>query len=330
MRHLTITTFGSFLGISGNRLIVKESDGRSWETTLSRLRTIRVAKTGVSLSSNLIIACAARGIRLYFVDWRGIGVAAVSGLHQHAVVKVRKAQFNSIETNFASDLAREFIVTKLRNQRAVMLYFNKYLSKTNDQASLQLSYGAELMQLQIDALKGCSLSENWRETIMGREGLAASIYWKALTGSCLLPETFLQREGRGATELTNVCLNYGYAILQSYCWSALDNAGLELYAGFLHTDRPGKPSLVLDFMEEYRDWVVDRNVIKLRQQINKASGFSSELRSELSRLIGDCLIGEIYYRGKRIKLENLMQRQAYRLAGAFTGQKTYRGIRFKW
>lgn len=330
MRHLTITSFGTFLGVSGNRLVVTEADGSTWETVLSRLRTIRIAKKGISLSSNLILACAARGIRLYFVDWQGIGVAAISGLHQHAVVRVRRAQFERLNTQFAINVSKEIILSKIKNQRAVLLYFNKYLAKSNPNLSKELVLGSERLQQQVDLLRNDWQRDLWREGLMGREGYAAAIYWEALIKANLLPESFLQREGRGSQELTNICLNYGYAILQSYCWSALDNAGLELYAGFLHVERPGKPSLVLDFMEEYRSWVVDRNIIKLRQQISKAKCFNGDLKMGVSKLISECLSKDVFYKGKRIKLENLIQRQAYRLAGSLIGEKSYKGVRFKW
>ncbi len=69
MRHLTISEFGNFLGISGAKLVVKDKEGKIWQTPLSRLRTIRVEKKGVSLSSDLIYECAIRGIRLFFTDW---------------------------------------------------------------------------------------------------------------------------------------------------------------------------------------------------------------------------------------------------------------------
>ena len=330
MRHLTIVNFGTFLGVNGNRLIVKEADGRTWETLLSRLRTIRVAKKGISVSSNLVITCASRGIRLYFVDWQGIAVAAVSGLHNHAVVNVRKAQFKNLQTAIAFDISKEIVRSKIKNQRAVLLYYNKYLSKTDNNLSLQLTSAADKLTRHIDSLKGIGLSSLWRETLMGVEGAAAATYWESLVNAKLLPAGFVKREGRGSKELTNICFNYGYAILQSYCWSALDNAGFELYAGFLHADRPGKPSLVLDFMEEYRAWVVDRNIIKIRNKIAKAKSFDLNLKSTITEMIGECLSGAIVYKRKRIKLENLMQRQAYRLAGSLIGEKSYKGIRFKW
>ena len=99
MRYLTVSSFGTALGLSGERLVVHEADGRTWETALSRLRTIRIEKKGISISTNLMLACAARGIRMFIVDWRGVGVVALSGLHQHAVVNIREAQFQAIHSS---------------------------------------------------------------------------------------------------------------------------------------------------------------------------------------------------------------------------------------
>jgi len=56
----------------------------------------------------------------------------------------------------------------------------------------------------------------------------------------------------------NSALNYGYGILYGQVWGAVMNAGFEPFAGFLHLDRPGKPSLVLDLIEEFRQPIVDR------------------------------------------------------------------------
>ena len=72
---------------------------------------------------------------------------------------------------------------------------------------------------------------------------------------------FETREHRGAPDAVNSALNYGYGILYTQVWGAIMNAGLEPFAGFLHVDRPGKPSLVLDLIEEFRQPIVDRAVI---------------------------------------------------------------------
>lgn len=70
-----------------------------------------------------MLACAARGIRMFIVDWRGVGVVALSGLHQHAVVNIREAQFQAIHSSQGRIIAAEMIVAKIRNQRTVLLYF---------------------------------------------------------------------------------------------------------------------------------------------------------------------------------------------------------------
>lgn len=333
MRHLTVASFGAALGVSGSRLVVTEN-GQSWETALSRLRTIRVEKKGVSVSSNLVLECAARGIRLYFVDWRGVGIAAVSGLHQHAVASVREAQFDCVRSATALPLAREVIFTKIRNQRAVLLYFGKYSAKVAPDVSIRLRKAAQELEAAADSLEREVKAEakDWRNTLMGIEGSAATLYWQALRETGFLPPSFCQREGRGSVEIGNAALNYGYAVLQSYVWSALDNAGLELYAGLLHAKRPGKPSLVLDFMEEYRAWVVDRNVIKLRRRLEAAQekGLTPELKSMIVDAVDETMATPILWHKKSVRLENVLQRQAYRLAGAMVEGKNYRGIRFRW
>lgn len=329
MRHLTICEFGRFLGVTSERLVVRNSDGTQWETPLSRLRTIRIAKTGISLSSDLIQACACRGIRLFFTDWRNVGVAAVSGLNQHSVVALRQAQFDCVRSDRAKLLSEEIIRTKVRNQRAVILYFSKYLSKANPESADVLRTAAEALLVQSNMI-GQPTKRDWRETLLGTEGMSANIYWGALAESGLLPESFQGRSGRGATEIVNAALNYGYSILMSYVWAALDNAGLELYAGIFHKNRIGRASLVTDFMEEYRAWVVDRNIIKLRSLLSRKSHLDTEVKKAISSAIDETMTGLIAWRGKKIRLENVLQRQVYRFAGAIMEEKRYTGLRFKW
>lgn len=331
MRHITISQFGQTLGVTGNRLVITDKNGKRWETALSRLRSIRIEKKGVSLSTNLILACALRGIRIFVLDWRHVAVAAVSGCNQHAVVALRQSQFECIKSDAAKSLAIEFIYSKLRNQRAVLLYFSKYLTKTSTKRSLSLKIASQAI---LDIAEHLWIKDtpkaDWRVTLMGQEGRAAVIYWKALIEANLLPDSFISRQGRGATEITNAALNYGYSILQSYVWSALDNAGFELYAGFLHKPHIGRASLVMDFMEEYRAWIVDRNIIKLRMHLTGQEELNRTLKSKISTCIDETMAGSIQYRGKNVRLENILQRQAYRLGGAVVGECLYHGLRFKW
>lgn len=334
MRHLTISEYGTFMGVTGERLVVSESDGSTWETPLSRLRSIRIEKPGMSLSGSLIMACAVRGIRLYFVDWKGVSSAVVHGTQYQSLAKLREAQFSCVRSRKAISIALEIIQSKIRNQRAVLLYFSKYLTKTNRPYSDGLRQTADILkghlqQLEIDNIEKYP-NIPWRETIMGIEGSAAHAYWQALINSELLPISFQSRQGRGATEIVNSALNYGYAILNSYIWSALDNAGFEVFVGFLHTPRPGRASLVLDVMEEYRAWVVDRNIIKLRHMLDGSTSLDKKIKQSISDAIDSTMESRVLWKGKNLRLDNIIQRQAYRLAGAVCDDKSYRGMRFKW
>jgi CRISPR-associated protein Cas1 len=326
MRHLTVTEFGQFLGMSGARLQVQQDGQIINEYPLSRLRTISIAKKGVSFSSNLLLACAERGIRLFLLDWRGVSVASLSGNHQHAVVRVRQEQFRYLEQPQARSLAAEMLHGKVRNQRAVLSYFNKSLKRPELDATSK-----QLAQHAIKLKNGNWLRhEQWREELMGLEGSAANLYWKSMQNCNLLPASFIRRHGRGANDIANQALNFGYTLLSSYVWHALSNAGLEIYAGILHVQRPGKPALVLDIMEEYRAWVVDRNVIKLREKMSETSELTPAIKKQLGFAIHKTFATRYPYKKSKMRLESILQRQCYRLAGVFVEQKKYIAYRFKW
>ena len=153
MRHLTVTEYGQFLGCSGNRLVIKSNTEVILETPLSRLRTISIAKEGVSFSSNLVMACANRGIRLFILDWRGIAVAALSGCHQHAIADLRRNQFEFLKQSRSRTTAAGMIYGKLRNQRAVLLYFNKYQRAQKMDGAYALGDAAEVIAKQAGEIK---------------------------------------------------------------------------------------------------------------------------------------------------------------------------------
>jgi CRISPR-associated protein Cas1 len=174
--------------------------------------------------------------------------------------------------------------------------------------------------------EGRAMIDDWREKIMGIEGQSAKLYWGAVKQ--VLPESYSWpgREGRGATDPVNCALNYGYGILYGAVERALVLAGLDPYAGFAHVDRPGKPSLTLDFIEEYRAPVVDRTVfglvnkgVKLEQDERRR--FTKETARMLAEKIHDRLESGEPYEGKRHPLRAIIQSQARHLATFFRGDR---------
>lgn len=327
MKHLTIRERGRFLGVTGSRLVIQDKDIIVAEITLNRLKTITIAKDGVTLSSNLLMACAERGIQVFFVDFRGMHLSSLQGFH-HRVAKLRAHQFDCLKQPMIANIAEQMIIGKLRNQRAVLLYF----AKGNDSCKNSLRTSAEQIKGIIEEIKTYQWAGRsaWRNELLGYEGSGARIYWHSLKEVGLLTSTFLGRSGRNADDIMNKLLNYGYAILSSWIWQAISNAGLEPFAGVLHTQRAGKPSLVLDMMEEFRAWCVDRTVVKMRGDAEGKSDLTPALKKRLIDELHTIYQKHYPYHGRKLRLESIIQRQAYRIAGVFAEQKRYKSYVFKW
>ena len=271
MKHLVVIDYGAFLGLDSHRLAVREGDNVR-HYPLNRLCTISIAKRGIGLSSDLVEALSARGVKLFFLDFRGVPHSAIVGQSQHGVVAVRMAQMTFCQ-NDTLPLAKKIVAAKIKNQRAVLNHLGKY----HQHPSLQFAAG-ELLR---NAAKSQQAKNS--DVLLGFEGASANAYFQSLREARLFSSSFRKREGRGSREINNAMLNLGYAVLSSYILNAVINAGLEPYLGIMHTTRPGRMALVLDIMEEYRAWVVDRAVIKLRAQ--------SEGKKELNLDLKKALIG---------------------------------------
>ncbi len=177
--------------------------------------------------------------------------------------------------------------------------------------------------------------DDLRLAILSVEGRAGRIYWEAMREILPAELGFAGREHQGARDLTNSLLNYGSGILYSQVWGAATLAGLDPFAGFLHVDRPGKPSLVLDLVEEFRQMVVDRTVFGLLtkgvtyKQTDEGM-LADEARREFARRILDRLDAPAPYEGKRERLRTVIQRQARHLACFFRNERDYAGFVGTW
>ena len=318
MKHLVINDYGAFLGLDSHRLAVKQ-DGEIRHYPLNRLCTLSIAKRGVSISSDLIEALSSRGIKLFFLDFRGVAHSAIIGQSQHGVVAARMAQMAFCQKD-TLPLAKQIVIAKIKNQRAVLNYLGKYHQHPTLQSAAE--------NLLLNSNKAKQVKDT--ETLLGFEGASANAYFQGLREAALFSSSFSRREGRGSQEINNAMLNLGYAVLSSYILNAIVNAGLEPYLGIMHVTRPGKMALVLDIMEEYRAWVVDRVVIKLRAQSEGKQFLDANLKKALIGEIQQTCAKKYVYRRKKHKLEHIMQRQIYRLCGHFYGENRYKPYLFKW
>jgi len=288
MDTLTITDYGVFLGKHSERLVVKKGKETVSEHPLMDLEQVTIATKGVSLSTDLIFECTQRGIVINLLLFSGQPYAQIVSPALTATVRTRREQLLAYYDERGVEVARRFAAGKVRNQINTVKYFAKYRKARAPKKYAELMKrvrGMEELLKEIgdgrwsmadgpdhrttrppdhqkENAHPSSPMDQARSTLLNLEGRAAALYWECVQR--LLPEgRFAKREHRGAEDDVNALLNYGYGILYSQVWSALTLAGLEPFAGFLHVDRPGKPSLVLDFMEEFRQPAVDRVAIAL-------------------------------------------------------------------
>ena len=108
-----------------------------------------------------------------------------------------------------------------------------------------------------------------KEQLRGYEGEAASIYFSVFDELILQQKkdfSFHGRSKRPPMDNVNAMLSFVYTLLTNQITSALESVGLDPCVGYLHTERPGRASLALDLIEEFRAVYADRFVLSL---INK-------------------------------------------------------------
>ena len=319
--ELIVEGRGTFVSKHQGRLRVSREQKIVTEVPLIHLERVILVDNSIALSSDVVRVCAEEGIPIYFMSSRGQAIASLYSAGLTGTVLTRRAQLLSYENERGVLAAKAMIAGKLENQANLLRYIAKYRKETDPTVYEELTLVTlemrdamhELTQLNAHRI------EDIREQVMSVEGRAAQKYWTAIGRIIPSDLNWPGRETRGATDAFNSVLNYGYGILYSQVEQALVLAGLDPYGGFLHADRPGKPSLVLDLVEEFRQTVVDRTVIGL---VNKRfvieqdedARLKEDTRKKLAEKIKERLESAEMYEKKRQTIRFILQNQARHLA----------------
>lgn len=211
-------------------------------------------------SPALLGACAARNIGFCFLSPQGKFLARVCGA-SHGNVLLRKEQYRmSDDTESSLTIARYFITGKIYNTRVVLMRMVR---------DHPLSVDGNQFQETIDFLKSIIRDIPKAvdaDTLRGIEGAAAHAYFSIFDEMILANKktfTMKERNKRPPLDPMNALLSFAYTLLAHDCASALEAVGLDSYVGFLHRERPGRESLALDLMEEFRSIYADRFAISL-------------------------------------------------------------------
>jgi len=336
LSQLMISGYGLKLGKKRERLLVKKENKVIYEFPFFRLSEVTITSRGISVTSDLIIELCKRGIQLNFLEGNGKPFALVTSPALTATVKSRREQFEALKDKRGFILAKKIVEAKLANQRGLLLYFGKYVKKkdlTTYEEINKIAKALAVLRKNVKKLTGTNIEEK-RAEFLGIEGAASKLYWEGVKKIVSKKVEFFGRVHRGAIDTLNSMLNYGYGILYSVVWGAILVAGLEPFAGFLHVDRPGKPSLVLDLIEEFRQPIVDKVVISCIN-LGEISNLTMGVLDKKSRnLLGEKIINRLEhretYQGRKYQLRSIIQMQARSIASFLRGEREYKPFRFRW
>jgi CRISP-associated protein Cas1 len=268
---LYITTPEAFLALDGENVVVNKEEKVSMSLPLHNLENI-VCFNYPGVSPALMAACADRGIGLCFLKPSGRFLARVTGKVKGNLLLRKKHYQLSYSRNAVLTIARGFLLGKIANSRKVIERALRDHALLVDVSSLR-----DVSYFLMGTLKAIQVAETLDE-LRGLEGSAAKQYFRVF-GQLILHQQedfpFKERSRRPPRDNMNSLLSFLYTLLTYEVASALEAVGLDPYVGFLHADRPGRPSLALDLMEELRPVFADRLALSLvnRKQVN-AEGFA--------------------------------------------------------
>ena len=255
-----VTTEGASLRKDGENLVVEVESTERARVPLHMLASV-VIFGAVYLSPALMGACAAAGITLVLLDRAGRFQARIEGPVSGNVL-LRRAQYRASDA--PDDIVRSFVLGKIANQRAVLMRGQRDYGddlQPDDRAALDAAI-ERLARL----MRRVELAGDGIDALRGSEGEAASLYFGVFDHLIRTPDTDLRWRGRSRRpplDPVNALLSFLYTLLTHDCRSAAEAVGLDPAVGFLHRDRPGRPSLALDLMEELRPVLADRLALSL-------------------------------------------------------------------
>lgn len=261
-RHLNtlfVTTQGAYLAKEGETVVVRVDKETKLRIPIHTLGGI-VCFGQVGCSPFLMGFCAERDVAVSFLTEHGRFLARVQGPVSGNVLLRREQYRQADDGNGSARMAGAVITGKLANSRTVLRRALRDHGEKLDASRLR-----DAINRITDALEqvqtGLPLN-----TLRGLEGEAAHAYFSVFDQLIIAQKehfSFRERNRRPPLDPVNCLLSFIYTLLLHDVRSALETVGLDPAVGFLHRDRPGRPSLALDMMEEFRPFLADRLTLSL-------------------------------------------------------------------
>lgn len=259
LNTIYVTTPDSYLSLDGDNLVVLNNDTRIGRVPMHNLESIvTFGYTGASPA--LMRYCVEHNVSLTFMRQSGKFMARVIGPSKGNVT-LRKRQYQISDDECESlAIARNFIIGKVYNHKWIIERTIRDHSLLVDADAMKTA--SKQLTILLKDIRAC---DNF-ESLRGFEGQAAVVYNRMFNQMILKQKDhfyFNGRNRRPPLDNVNSMLSFAYTLLSIDIAGALEQVGLDAYVGFMHRDRPGRASLALDVMEEFRGIMADRFVISL-------------------------------------------------------------------
>jgi len=260
LNTLYVTKEGAYLHRERETIIVEVEREKVLQLPIHTIKSVVCMGHGIMVSPGLMTLCCENSVTISFFTENGKFIANVVG-PQSGNVLLRKEQYRRSDSlEKSGEIARMIVGAKISNSRAMLQRCTRNypdhdnIGKLNEVIS-RLSY-------RLQQVKSC----NDLDILRGIEGESANDYFGCFNYQLTAKETafiFSGRNRRPPLDPVNAMLSFTYTLLHHDVASALEGVGLDPAVGFLHRDRPGRNSLALDVMEEFRAYVADRLVISM-------------------------------------------------------------------
>lgn len=336
--ELVLSEPGVFLGRTSKRVVVKKQRRVMTEVPLRQLRHVIITTPGVTLSASVIALCSQHQIPIDFLNGRGDPIARLY-TPMDALGTTGLQQLQAVHDGRGLQLARTIVLGKLRNQFNLVKYYHKYRKRVDETFTrvfdeVEHKFAALLLAVRHFAAVG--EYDTVRGQLFAFEGRGGNLYWQMIRVLLADDVDFPGRERRGATDLVNSLLNYGYGMLYPRMQHALVLAGLHPGISFLHSFQDGKPTLAFDLIEEFRAQAVDRVVFAMLTKgealaLDATTGqLTKATVHKLVQNVLERLATPVRYRSQEKPLQEIIQLQAKLLAAHLHGEGAYRPFIGRW
>ncbi|MDD9718728.1 type I-C CRISPR-associated endonuclease Cas1c [Dinoroseobacter sp. PD6] len=327
LNTLYVATEGARLRKDGETIAV-EIDGRVVKRSPAHLLGQIVLFGETSASPDVMHFAAASGISMAWLGYSGKLMARLEG-PQSGNVLLRRAQHRATaDPGPALPVARSIVAAKIANQRAVL---RRHL---RDYADTPGGDAVDAAQRRLADAARHALAAPDLDTLRGQEGEAGHAYWSVFGHLVRVEDpvfAFAGRNRRPPRDAVNALLSFLYALLALDTRAACEAHGLDPQMGFLHRDRPGRMSLALDAMEEFRAPLADRVALTLinRRQLRPGDFDTQETGAVLMTEAGRRSVLQAYHDRKRVELRHawLDERMALGLMPQVQAQLLARHLR---